>query len=241
MKRLLLTLAICALATSPVFAAPTVDVKLVSISPQLNMSSMIKPYDSSWYTGATGVFNLAFTKSTFPYALGTKSFCLEVETTTVGSTANYTVSDLASAPIDDGPADTSFGPMQTGKANAIKELWGRFFGDVTNNMTAAAFQLSVWELVYEDLYVTSPPGWSLLTGKVTARYGYNGTWNTAINQANSWLSQIDGTGPKALLVGLTRVGKQDLVTSYVIPAPGAILLGGIGVGLVGWLRRRRTL
>lgn len=98
--------------------------------------------------------------------------------------------------------------------------------------TADALQYAIW---YIEDEITDLPSGLATTFFDDADY--------AVNTSQTW----QGLGSVQVMnvyidSGLTLNSQDQLVMTPVsTPAPGAILLGGIGVCLVGWLRRRRTL
>ncbi len=164
-------------------------------------------------------------------------YCIDLEDgVSTGNTHTWNVTDVASAP--DGQYT-----MGTGKALRLAELWGRYHGLVDTAFKAAAFQLAVWEIVYEAEAL------QLGTYDVTSGYDRNtgfavdASWHADFGNlttlANSWVNGLDGTGPLANLMALTNPRTQDfLVETVPVPVPGAVCLGIVGVSLISRLGRR---
>jgi|GEM_PF-1649620 len=74
------------------------------------------------------------------------------------------------------------------------------------------------------LLIWPNPAWEEIHFTIPGQYLPDGPTGAPDGQSGAWLDYIH----------------VDTIC-YQIPAPGAILLGSIGVGFVGWLRRRRSL
>lgn len=177
-------------------------------------------------------------KFDFSYALsGTdttnlRTFCTELaqQTTQQGQTHTYNIKDVSQLP--DPPA----GPtgMGTAKADNIRELYtvaaGNQFG---NNINAAAFQLAIWNLVYDTDF-------TLDSGVVRTQTDSYTDKSSILSQANAWLNAVNTNSySHASLVGLGSDTKQDQIFLVPLPAPVALGLAGlVGVGVVRRFRPR---
>ena len=80
----------------------------------------------------------------------------------------------------------------------------------------------MWNIVYDSDSTVTAGDFKLTSGGGSAY----------ATLANSWLSHIDGTGPKANIVALSSTTAQDQITTPNLPLPssfwaGLSLMGGV--------------
>lgn len=202
-------------------AAP-VTMTLDSITPKVNVSTS-RNGGSSWQTLSAGRFNWHGTL-TNPVGLqgNFAAFCIELtQSVSIGSTySSYDAIQLAAAPQ---PAASPYAPMGVDDARRISDLWEKQYSKLTTANDFAAFQLCLWEIVYDS-------GENLSSGNFRMRNN-----NTVRNLGQSWLDDINDNAPVApYLYALSSPHKQDML----VPTPGAAGLMALGV-LVAVRRKRK--
>ena len=109
---------------------------------------------------------------------------------------------------------------------------GDFWVQFTTPALEVDFISGYWDLPSVGVIDVYDPGMNPLASLTNTTTGVN-------------VTSLSGLGPIGYIyfnsIADGYGADMDNLAFEPIPAPGAILLGGIGVGIVSWLRRRRTL
>lgn len=157
---------------------------------------------------------------------------------------SYCLDLTQSAPL--GSSDSSYSRVSGGSysfanpaaASSLSKLFTVAGSQVNSISSAAAFQLAVWEIIYEapvNMY-------SVLAGN--AVFGVQDAREIAtLTQANSWLTALSSTPATAPISILASTERQDLVyggATAPIPEPSTYALMIAGLAGLGFVARRRS-
>jgi len=179
------------------------------------------------------------------------SFCIDLRQRASGTFLTYNILDPEDAPVTGNPTDV----MGPNKADALGRFWFQFGNLVTNATEKSAFQLAIWEIVWENWDGVNK-GIDNATLNVDAANGSGATAGfavtvgntTARNQANAWLASFNNSGTDmAGLTALSYYADQDLAQDYLIQTNGdgtqvpgpSVLVALLSMGLLGFLKSRR--
>jgi hypothetical protein len=201
-----------------------------------------------------------------PFNAGFDTFCIDIpESVYFGSSYNFTVTALQDSPKPTAyPAGSPFapGPMGAAKANQMQELYNDFSAAPTSSDNDAAYQLAIWNILY-DSDATVDPNAPAGTGGYQGGYFHAaaGFDPAAISTADAWLADALANPASSVTNLVALVGDPDgggnfaqdqvfivsssspIIGQISAPLPRSAPMGAMlitGMVLVGLLRSRRN-
>jgi hypothetical protein len=176
-----------------------------------------------------------------------KTFCVDLAQNVVGQVKTYNIVSVASAPDPDAPTG-NVGSLRAGYLgslyyNAIQAGLLDRRGSATDAMTnqqAAAFQLVIWELAFEDAGVLAAAAGGPNYNSLVANddFKVNNSINASVaanfNTFFGWAFNGDTLGGLRAMSSQTA---QDQLIVIPLPTGGVMALAGL-VGIAGVRRRR---
>jgi hypothetical protein len=173
-----------------------------------------------------------------------------LQSLTFGNPSSYTVYVPSENP---NPTTTTF-ILESGKSYQI-ESSGYFICNDLHNLPADAEWWNNWG-IWEEYYSLNPEEPSYYLDLLVNETGYDwlGTTNGidwtphTYSPSHTYRINITGNGELATF-RIYDSNYQDNSNSLqveiseisIIPAPGAFILGSIGIGAINWLRKRKTI